>query len=619
MFRLRLRQKLWLGFGGLLAVLLTVGGLGIVVVTRNGHAVERIMHENYDTIVYCQRMSEAADELDSVAKAKAWGEEFDPGKAAAAVQGFELNLRSQQGNVTVPGERKETDILARRWAGFKQEYTKIMQADLPSSERRALYVSSLLPLANDLHRTLQRVIDLNLGNIVSVDGQVRHLSRQTRYWMIMLLAVGGAVGTLFVLFTSRSILGPVQELTRGAREIGQGNLDIVVQAQTNDEVGQLAQSFNAMAEHLRTFRRSDRARVLRLQHTTQQAIDSLPAAVAVLDIDGHVEMANRAAQATFGIKADLRAEDVPDSAWLVELFRAVTQHGRTVEPKDYGSAIQRFVEGEERFFLPNAFPIVDHEKHLVGATIILTDVTRLRHLDSLKAGMVATVAHQLKTPLTSLRMAVHLLLDEKIGTLNPKQEELLITAREDCERLSGIMDGLMDLGRIEAGAQMEFEALSPFRLVSDAVDEFRTAFQDKDVALVVDLPGDLPDVWADHVRVLQVFVNLLSNALKYTPAGGTVTVAARALGDDVEFTVTDTGIGISEKYVSRIFEMFFRVPEQPATGAGLGLAIAREIVAAHGGRITVQSKEGAGSTFSFTLKRADRLSNPANRSVAGGG
>ena len=608
MLRLRLRQKLWFGFGGLLAVLLTVGGLGIVVVTWNGQTIQRIMRENYDTILYCQRMSECLNELDGIVRARQWGEDVDSSKTEAAMQKFELNLRLQQGNVTVQGERVLTDSLADTWGEFKEAYAELMRMDLSPAKRRELYVSSVLPLIGDLHKALQQIADTNLGNIVSVDGQVRRVSRQTLYWMVALVATGGIVGSLFVLFISRSILGPVQSLIRAAREIGQGNLDVVVQAQTNDELGQLAESFNLMAEHLRAFRRSDRMRVLRLQHTTQQAIDSLPAAVAVLDTDGHVEMANKEAQAVFGIKPESRVSELSGSAWLAALLRDVTRRGRTVAPKGYESAIQHFVEGEERFYLPNAFPVVDHEKRLVGATIILTDVTRLRQLDSLKAGMVATVAHQLKTPLTSLRMAVHLLLDEKLGVLNPKQEELLMAAREDCERLSGIMEGLMDLGRIESGAQMEFEALPPFRLVSEATDEFRVAYQDKGVALAVDLPHDFPDVWADQVRISQVFVNLLSNALKYTPAGGTVTIAARAQEDDVEFTVADTGIGIPERYINRVFEMFFRVPEQPAMGAGLGLAIVREIVAAHGGRVSLQSREGIGSTFSLLLKRADRFS-----------
>ena len=170
------------------------------------------------------------------------------------------------------------------------------------------------------------------------------------------------------------------------------------------------------------------------------------------------------------------------------------------------------------------------------------------------------------------------------------------------------------MSRIESGrAQIEFQAVSPHVMVSEVVESFRRAAQDHGVSLSVELPGDLPEVQADMTRINHVFGNLLTNALKYTPPGGKITLSAKADEERIHFSVSDTGRGIPNKYLPRIFEQFFRVPDQgKETGAGLGLAIVKEIVEAHGGTVGVESSEGKGTTFTFTLRRADRIPKEEN-------
>jgi signal transduction histidine kinase len=207
-------------------------------------------------------------------------------------------------------------------------------------------------------------------------------------------------------------------------------------------------------------------------------------------------------------------------------------------------------------------------------------------------------------------MAIHLLLAEKVGGLNEKQVELLLSAREDSDRLSEILNGLLDISRLESGrVRMEFQSAAPGAVVADAVEPYRREAQDRGVALLSEVPGDLPSVWVDKTRIGNVFGNLLSNALRHTPPGGRIRVSAEANDAWVRFIVSDTGEGIPEAFLSRVFEPFFRVPGQreASFGAGLGLAIVKESVEAHGGSVGVESREGGGSSFSFTLRRADRF------------
>ena len=220
----------------------------------------------------------------------------------------------------------------------------------------------------------------------------------------------------------------------------------------------------------------------------------------------------------------------------------------------------------------------------------------------MKSNLVAVVSHELKTPLTSLRMATHLLLDEKIGFLTAKQTELVISARDDAARLQSIVDGLLDISRLESGRDlMDLKATDARTLIERALGAVRSAFSDKGVELECELPDDLPQVNADEVRIAHVFGNLLSNALRYTPSGGRVCVSAQRSAEGVEFRVEDTGIGVPAAHRTRIFERFYRVPGQVPAGAGLGLAIAKEIVLAHGGQIWLADQAAAGSTFCFAI------------------
>jgi signal transduction histidine kinase len=319
-----------------------------------------------------------------------------------------------------------------------------------------------------------------------------------------------------------------------------------------------------------------------------------------------VEVATGAAGDAFGLRLKVRVQDIP-YPWMANLFEDALRKGRTVELEGTEAVVQQFVRNEERFYRPKAVPILDPGGEPAGVVLILHDVTQQRQLDEKKSGAVSAVSHQLKTPLTSIRMAIHLLLEEKVGGISPKQADLLVAVSEDAERLERIVDELLDIGRIASGkARMDLRPVPPIDLVSREMEASRPAARDGGVSLVVDLPATLPQVWVDPARVAHVFANLLSNALKYTPPGGKITLSARAEGEFVRFQVSDTGVGIPEKYHPRIFDQFFRMPDQgPGTGVGLGLAIVKDIVEAHGGTVGVESREGEGSAFHFTLRVAD--------------
>jgi signal transduction histidine kinase len=224
-------------------------------------------------------------------------------------------------------------------------------------------------------------------------------------------------------------------------------------------------------------------------------------------------------------------------------------------------------------------------------------------MDEVKTNLVSTVSHELKTPLSSIRMGLHLLLEEKIGPLNPKQLELLLAAREDSERLLRMINDLLDLARLESGqTRQRFEIISPRMLIKNAVPDLNPLVEANAARLVTKIAPELPDVAVDLRQIGHVFSNLVSNASRHSRPGEDVVLSAKAVGKSVRFSVLDHGPGIPKEFQSRIFERFFRIPgTEDSTGVGLGLAIAREMVVSHGGSVGLQSTSGKGSEFYFDL------------------
>jgi NtrC-family two-component system sensor histidine kinase KinB len=600
-----IRVKLVIALGGLLLILAVVGVVSIHTLNESSKAIERILRENYDSVSACDSMKVAIDKLDSLAEFLLWG---NPPEALqqrdTAIQEFSKNLKFQQGNVTLPGEQDLTDRLTELWKSYRYDLENFHKlAGL--APRRELYRQHLLPQSREVRETAQEIIRLNLDNMVAADGQVKQQATQTRKAMLFLLFVGIVMVVGFLVLVGPAILDPIASLIRSVREIQKGNLDLVVNVHSRDEIGQLGEAFNQMAASLRELRRSDQANLLRAQRSTKLALDSLSDAVAILNPHGVIELANETAQRLFGLRPESTVRDAGNTR-ITEIFARVCQRERPFQPRGYDSAIQIFKGDEEHFFLPHAVPIFDAQRQLVGVTLMLTDVTRMRRLDEVKTGLISTVSHELKTPLTSIRLAIHLVLSEKIGDLSAKQVEVLEAAREDSDRLYQVIEDLLDISRIESGqAEIQMQPVNVQELVLRVTDKVRPAFLDHRITLKTEVAPDVPQVLADPSRLSLVFDNLLSNALKYTPTGGEVRVTAKSGDGVVRFTIEDTGVGIASDYVSRIFEKFFRVPGQEQASSGLGLTIAKEIVEAHGGTIGVASQVGQGTTFTVDLKAAE--------------
>lgn len=607
---LSVRAKLLLCQLPLVLALVLLSVLALSTVSSLGESAQNILHDNYRSVLAAQRMKEAIERMDSGALFLLAGQ-----RSAGIDQiqqhrkRFAHELRIETANITEVGEAEVVRKLHAAWEAYQYHLDSYLQS-ADTDALRTRYFSDLSPSFLKVKETADEILGLNQDAMVRKSDRAR-LSAQ-RWSQSTALAALGAVGMgiLATTWLTARLLRPLQQLGEAVRRIGSGDLETRAQVTGHDELAQLATDINTMAEQLLRYRRSTLGELIAAQQSAQSIMDSLPDPVLLFDTAGRIVSANQLGEVLLG--SDVRASTEPLAA-LVPALRAAVMRVRghvlsgrgSYIPRDFGEAVAVQMPEGERYLLPRAAPVYGERGEVEGAAVTLQDITRLRRFDELKNDLVATVAHEFRTPLTSLRMSIHLCLEEVVGPLTDKQIELLSAAREDCERLQAFIDDLLDLARLQSGRlEMRKRRVCVQQLLEGAVEEQRhTAMQNR-VHLQLDSAGPLfakHELELDPERVLLVFGNLIANAIRHTPTDGIVTVRGCEQGDWFRFEIADQGPGIPLAYQREVFQKFFRIPGGHSGAAGLGLSIAKEIVEAHGGEIGVVSEPGHGATFYFLL------------------
>lgn len=558
-----IKSKIAIGIGVLFALLLTVSIMAIIFINLLSSKTEKLLTANYNTIRYCSEMSDAIDEIDS---------------SSVSVTKFETNLKAQENNITEPGEGEATQKLRYYFEELKK-----------GNRNPAIF--------HRINNQIYIIYQLNQKALEQKNANALATAANAKLWLTMLTSILILISFSLVVNFPGYIANPIKLLTEGIKEIAQKNYEQRIYIDNKDEFGEMADAFNLMAKQLYEYEHSNLSKLMFEKKRVETIINQMEDAVIGLDADNKVLFINHKAEELFNLKETvITGKYAPDVAIHNDLLRTVLQKDIKRQP------LKIIVDKKESYFSID-YRTVFNDGINIGEVLSLRDITSFKELDISKTNLLATISHELKTPISAIKMSTRLINDNRVGGLNAEQKELINNIDEDAERLLRITGELLNMTQIETGnIQLKLQKVNPKDITTNSVHAVQVQAEQKKIRLDVDCPDNLPPVLADEDKTSWVLINLLTNAIKYSPESTSVIIKVYVKNNQVHFSVQDFGIGIEEKYLSRIFDRYFKVPgglEKSSTG--LGLAISKEFIDAEGGQIDVSSEYAKGSTFSFSL------------------
>lgn len=576
---MRIKTKLSMGVGLLFVLVIALAVISATHINKLSRDTKNILIANYNTLDYSRQMLMALDE--------------NIGKQTN-IQKFTENLQKQQQNVTEPGEKELTEKLA---ADF--EKLRVNTGDSAT--------------ALNVRRHLTGIMLLNMQAIQRKSSVAENTADQATFW----IAVSGTLCFLIALTLlvnlPGSIARPINELTIKIREIEEKKYNKRIHLQGSSEFIELSDAFNSMATKLEEYEGSNLYELLFEKKRIETIINNMHDPVIGLDQNSKIIFANEEAVKITGLKTgELVGKAAADVAVKNDLIRYLTRDiGETTQPATgKNQPLKIFADNKESYFEKEVLPIVitptgEKEKQFIGQVILLKNITPFKELDFAKTNFIATVSHELKTPISSIKMSVQLLENEQTGATNADQKNLLESIEEDANRLLKITGELLNMTQVETGnIQLSIKPTSPREILDYAIAINKTLADQKKIKVETSIPDPLPLVLADNEKTSWVLANLISNALRYSPEDSVIFLQITEKENALAFSVRDQGQGIDAQYKDRIFDRYFRVPGSQKGGTGLGLAISKEFIEAQGGSISVTSSMGSGSVFTVMLNKA---------------
>ncbi len=585
---MNIKTKISLGLFFLFAVILIIGGISIYYLGEISNDAKNIIKANYESIEYMQEMTAAVDSLK---------------KDSASMQRLKKNLKAQEGNVTELGEMEET----------------VQLANLVNELAKGYRDSLVLEVRHSIHK----INSLNLKAIIRKNAIADETAHQATIYLIIIVTICFLVSFSFILNFPGYIANPIAQLTASIKAIANRNYEERLQFNRTDEFEELAQAFNSMAEKMDEYEHSNLANLLFEKKRIETIINRMNDPVIGLDDKRHIIFANTEAIELLNKKEEeLVGHYAPDVAVTNDLLRRLIQdiaihslgsngsipNSSTGPSEKSDKPIKIYAHGKESYFTREIIPIsITHtgEKKPVpiGIVILLKNITPFKELDLAKTNFIATISHELKTPIASLQMGAKLLQDPRVGALNDEQSRIVQTVSDETQRLMKITGELLDMAQVETGnIKLNLTSVPANDLIDQAYEAVKFQAEQRHIQLHVEISEKPAVVQADKDKTIWVLINFLTNAIRHSPENGEVFIRCVTEKERVKFSVKDSGMGIEPKHLEKIFDRFYRVPgSDPKKGTGLGLSICKEFIEAQRGTVAVQSELGKGSDFSFTL------------------
>ena len=594
-----LKGKMLLGFAVMILILAGVVGWSIYNFESLSNAINDILVENYRSIKASDSMVESIERQDSallllLRTSEEQGQEI----FRRNEKEFYTWLARAEDNITIDGEGTILEKINEKYFSFVSKFDQFYNAD--ENQRWEIYNQELLPLFNEIKTDIRELRELNRQAMVDAQGDANSRANQAIIYTIGLALLVTAFSLIFAFYLTKQILRPIKELEKGIKEVAARNFQRKVEVASEDEIGVLADEFNEMISKLKEYEKLNVKKLLMEKEKSEAVVNNLSSPLIVTDKDHKIVLINETAKELFSLREDVLGTHFLEVIKAEEIFEYI----KNPEAKEEKTFLLK-KNDKKRHYRISTKQVIDEDEEYQFTVTLLEDITRLKEIDNMKSEFVSTVSHEFRTPLTSMNMGLSMVINEDTGELNEEQKELLEAAYEDVERLTELVNDLLDLSKIESGKiEMEFDKVDVNDIIEKTLNPFHKQAEEKEIELKFKQSEDNVFAYADPSKISWVISNLVGNALRYADEGK-IEVDAEIKGRRVLVSVADNGPGIPKEYQSKIFEKFVRAgsDKEEKSGTGLGLAIAKEIITAHNGRIWVDSKEGEGSTFSFYIPR----------------
>jgi NtrC-family two-component system sensor histidine kinase KinB len=609
-----LRKKILFGYSSSLVLVIIVLIWAIVNLVNLGKASDSILRENYNSIIAAEDMISLIERQDSAILLFFMGYENEGlQQFHENVNGFLQWLGRAKDNITVVGEDKIVQNIDQGYTSYLLNFSTlrlIYQTDTQKAAR--FYHETVLPSFLNVRNECVHLREINQKTMFNASDRARHVASRAILSMTVIGIAALTIGLSFSLLLSKLIVKPLHQIKYAAHKIADGNYDVEITVGSSDELGLLANEFNLMTKKLKSFHDLNIEQIMMEKQKSEAIIRNISDGIVVVDTQFKITGINPAAYKAFNIAPDVVVKDqhfleIINNEPLFNYLKQAVDSKKPPKIEDDQNIITVQRGDSQAHYQFSITPMHSKSGSLVGVLLLLLDITKLKELDRMKSEFVMAASHELRTPLTSMEMSIDLLQENLSPKLGEKENQLLSVLGEEIHRLIALVNDLLDLSRIEAGKmEMDFEHVSIPSIFEQVMAIFKTQTEEKLVDLSFKIANELPLIKADFNKVSWILSNLIGNALRYIKPGGHIRLSAEQIGPQVHISVSDDGIGIPYEYQSKIFEKFIQVKDDKMSGAsGLGLAISKEIVRAHGGTIWVNSTPGEGSKFTFTMPVAD--------------
>ncbi len=600
-----LKNKVSLVYFSLIIIILLLGAVSLWNLTQISRAVDNIVITNYNSIQRLGHMSDAlntqistlANYLDSASYHTA-AENF-----SVQEKRFHENYDSEYKTIIIPYEMELINNIKSTYDSFVDKSASMLKAPNLNAAS-ALYETDVLPQSELVKKEISALVSSNESALFARKEDARKTVAQARIVLASLFFIAAVIGFFGLKMYTDKLFRPIYEITQNLKAVRQGNLNRKSSVRSNDELGALFEEFNNMTQRLSEFEQSTMGQLLSERNRTIAIVRSITEPLVILDGSSNITLLNQSAEELFKLSTSDSAglnflDEIRDSSLYRPLSKIIKNSKRYKEEiLSIGSS------DNARYFNVTLTPL--HYEGIDPGSVILVfyDITELKRLDTMRSDFIATISHEFKTPLTSIIFGADLLSDGSLGILNEAQTEVIDTLKEDGERLSRLVSDLLLLSKIESPNTIyKFAPCSIEDIIKSSLSQFCSLAEKSGITILAKLESNFPKVLADSGKIKWVFNNLLSNAIKYTDPDGKIIIRARLTGDYVTCEVTDTGEGIPEEFLERIFDKYVQVNsyDLETRGSGLGLAVAKSIILAHEGKIWCESVINQGSSFYFTL------------------